>query len=162
MFNQPERLPIVQEMILAETKEDRELTLDRLLPFQREDFKEIFRIMDGYPVTIRLLDPPIHEFLPSAEELVEEIDHLKRLRETVNGMANLPDTLKLLDPDLHDKYAANLEVITHGLGELKDKHLAETLIESKETMLQKVKALSETNPMGGCRRVHQRGCPRGS
>ncbi|NNG07221.1 MAG: pyruvate, phosphate dikinase, partial [Desulfobacteraceae bacterium] len=153
MFNQPERLPIVQEMILAEAKEDRELTLDRLLPFQREDFKEIFRIMDGYPVTIRLLDPPIHEFLPSGEELVEEIDHLKKLRETVNGMANLPDTLKLLDPDLHDKYAANLEVITHGLGELKDKHLAETLIESKEVMLQKVKALSETNPMLGHRGV---------
>jgi pyruvate,orthophosphate dikinase len=129
------------------------LTLDRLLPFQREDFKEIFRIMDGYPVTIRLLDPPIHEFLPSAEELVEEIDHLKKLRETVNGMANLPDTLKLLDPGLHEKYAMNLEVITHGLGELKDKHLAETLIESKEAMLQKVKALSETNPMLGHRGV---------
>jgi len=153
MFNQPERLPIVREMILAETKEDRELTLERLLPIQREDFKEIFRIMDGYPVTIRLLDPPIHEFLPSGEELVAEIDHLKKLRETVNGMANLPDTLKLLDPDLHDKYAANLEVITHGLGELKDKHLAETLIESKETMLQKVRALSETNPMLGHRGV---------
>ena len=153
MFNQPERLPIVQEMILAEKKEDRERTLDRLLPFQREDFKEILRIMDGYPVTIRLLDPPIHEFLPSAEDLVEEINHLMRLRQTVNGMANLPDTLKLLDPDLHEKYAANLEVITHGLGELKDKHLAETLIESKKAMLQKVRALSETNPMLGHRGV---------
>jgi pyruvate,orthophosphate dikinase len=153
MFNQPERLPIVQEMILAETKEEREKTLDRLLPFQREDFKEIFRIMDGYPVTIRLLDPPIHEFLPSGEDLVEEIDHLKRLRETVNGMANLPDTLKLLDPDLHKRYAANLEMITQGLEELKDRHLAETLIESKEAMLQKVKALSETNPMLGHRGV---------
>ena len=153
MFNQPERLPIVQEMILADTREEREKTLDRLLPFQREDFKEIFRIMDGYPVTIRLLDPPIHEFLPSGEELVEEIDHLKRLRETVNGMANLPDTLKLLDPGLHRRYAANLEMITQGLEELKDRHLAETLIESKEAMLQKVKALSETNPMLGHRGV---------
>jgi pyruvate,orthophosphate dikinase len=153
MFNQPERLPIVQEMILAETKEERETTLDRLLPFQREDFKEIFRIMDGYPVTIRLLDPPIHEFLPSGEDLVEEIDHLKKLRETVDGMANLPDTLKLLDPDLHKRYAANLEGITQGLEELKDRHLAETLIESKEAMLQKVKALSETNPMLGHRGV---------
>jgi pyruvate,orthophosphate dikinase len=153
MFNQPERLPIVQEMILAETKEEREKTLDRLLPFQREDFKEIFSIMDGYPVTIRLLDPPIHEFLPSGEDLVEEIDHLKRLRETVNGMANLPDTLKLLDPELHKKYAANLEMITQGLDELKDRRPAETLIESKEAMLQKVRALSETNPMLGHRGV---------
>jgi pyruvate,orthophosphate dikinase len=153
MFNQPERLPIVQEMILAETKEEREKTLDRLVPFQREDFKEIFRIMDGHPVTIRLLDPPIHEFLPSGEDLIEEINHLKRLRETVNGMANLPDTLKLLDPELHRRYAANLEMITQGLEELKDRHLAETLIESKEAMLQKVKALSETNPMLGHRGV---------
>ncbi len=153
MFNQPERLPIVQEMILADTKEEREKTLDRLLPFQREDFKEIFRIMDGYPVTIRLLDPPIHEFLPSGEELVGEIDHLTHLRETVGGMANLPDTLKLLDPELHERYATNLEMITQGLEELKDRHLAETLIESKEAMLQKVKALSETNPMLGHRGV---------
>ena len=64
MFNQQARLPVVQDMILAECKEDRQSALDKLLPFQRNDFKEIFRLMDGYPVTIRLLDPPIHEFLP--------------------------------------------------------------------------------------------------
>jgi hypothetical protein len=68
-------------------------------------------------------------------------------------MANLPDTLKLLDPGLHKRYSANLEMITQGLEELKDRHLAETLIESKEAMLQKVKALSETNPMLGHRGV---------
>ncbi len=153
MFNQPERLPIVQEMILADTKEERVEALRRLLPFQREDFKEIFRIMEGYPVTIRLLDPPIHEFLPSAEELLHEIDHLKELRKTVEGMGDLPDTLKLLDPELHERYATNLEMITQGLEELKHKHLAETLIESKETMLQKVRVLSETNPMLGHRGV---------
>jgi len=153
MFNQPERLPIVQEMILADTKEERVEALRRLLPFQREDFKEIFRIMEGYPVTIRLLDPPIHEFLPSAEELLHEIDHLKELRKTVEGMGDLPDTLKLLDPELHERYATNLEMITQGLEELKHKHLAETLIESKEAMLQKVRVLSETNPMLGHRGV---------
>ncbi len=153
MFNQPERLPIVQEMILADTKEEREEALRRLLPFQREDFKEIFHIMEGYPVTIRLLDPPIHEFLPSAEELLHEIDHLKELRKTVEGMGDLPDTLKLLDPELHERYATNLEMITRGLEELKHKHLAETLIDSKEAMLQKVRALSETNPMLGHRGV---------
>jgi len=153
MFNQPERLPIVQEMILAETTKEREKSLDQLLPFQRDDFKEIFQIMDGLPVTIRLLDPPIHEFLPSEEELVNEINNLKELRMTVEGMADLPDTLKLLDPELHKRFAANLEVITQGLEELKDKHLAETLIKSKEAMLEKVKALSETNPMLGHRGV---------
>jgi pyruvate,orthophosphate dikinase len=153
MFNQPDRLPIVQEMILAETTKEREVTLDRLLPFQREDFKEIFRIMDGYPVTIRLLDPPIHEFLPSAEELVEEINHLRELRQTTEVMAGLPTTLKLLDPELHERYSANLEMIGRGLEELRDKHLAETLIEAKEAVLRKVRALAETNPMLGHRGV---------
>ncbi|MEE9610479.1 MAG: pyruvate, phosphate dikinase, partial [Desulfatiglandales bacterium] len=153
MFNQPERLPIVQEMILADTIEERQGVLDRLLPFQREDFKEIFKIMDGLPVTIRLLDPPIHEFLPSEEELLYEIGHLRTLKKTVEGMAELPDTLKLLDPELHKRYADNLVGITQGLEELKNKHLAETLIESKDVILQKVKSLSETNPMLGHRGV---------
>jgi pyruvate,orthophosphate dikinase len=153
MFNQPERLPIVQEMILADTAKDRRAALDRLLPFQRNDFKEIFRIMDGYPVTIRLLDPPIHEFLPSAEELVNEISHLRELRQTVQGMADLPETLKMLDPELHARYATNLEMITQGLDELKHKHLEETLVEAKETVLKKVRTLAETNPMLGHRGV---------
>ncbi|MCP4666898.1 MAG: pyruvate, phosphate dikinase, partial [Deltaproteobacteria bacterium] len=120
---------------------------------QREDFMEIFRIMEGLPVTIRLLDPPVHEFLPSSEELVYEISRLKELRNTVEGMAALPGTLKLIDPEFHRKHAASLEVMTPGLEELKDKHLAETLMASKEAMLKKVKALSETNPMLGHRGV---------
>jgi pyruvate,orthophosphate dikinase len=153
MFNQPERLPIVREMILAETHEERGKSLARLLPFQTEDFKEIFRIMDGLPVTVRLLDPPIHEFLPAEDELVNEINHLRELKETVELMANLPETLRLLDPELHNKYSTNLETITQGLEELKNKHLAESLLVAKETVLQKVKALAETNPMLGHRGV---------
>jgi len=153
MFNQPERLPIVQEMILAESPGQRQNALDRLLPFQREDFKDIFRIMNGLPVTVRLLDPPIHEFLPSEDELIDEINHLKELVRTVELMEALPDTLKLLDPQLHGKYAANLETITQGLEELKNKHLAQNIINAKESMLQKVRALAETNPMLGHRGV---------
>jgi pyruvate,orthophosphate dikinase len=153
MFNQPERLPIVQEMILAEGVEEREAALNRLLPFQREDFKEIFRIMNGLPVTIRLLDPPIHEFLPSEAELLHEITHLEEMKKTVEGMADLPETLRMMDPELHNRYAANLESITHGLEELKNKHQAETLIDSKENVLIKVRALAETNPMLGHRGV---------
>jgi len=153
MFNQPERLPVVQEMILADTPKEREAALDRLLPFQKEDFKEIFRLMDGDPVTIRLLDPPIHEFLPSAEELSDEIDKLGELKQTVEGMAVLPDTLKMLDPELHDRYTVNLDVIIKGLEELKAKHLAGPMIESKEIMLKKVKSLAEINPMLGHRGV---------
>ncbi len=67
MFNAKERLPLVLEMILAETTEDREAALTKLLPMQRSDFKEIFRVMAPRPVTVRLLDPPIHEFLPSEQ-----------------------------------------------------------------------------------------------
>ena len=72
---------------------------------------------------------------------------------TVDGMVGLPDTLKILDPELHERYAANLEMISHGLTELKDRHLAEPIIQAKEGMLHKVRALAETNPMLGHRGV---------
>ncbi len=65
MFFEANRLPIVQEMILAATKEARQTALDKLLPMQRLDFEGLFRAMDGAPVIIRLIDPPLHEFLPS-------------------------------------------------------------------------------------------------
>jgi pyruvate,orthophosphate dikinase len=77
MFMQAERLPIVHEMILASTTEERARALARLLPFQRDDFTGILRAMDGLPVTIRLLDPPLHEFLPSLEELLVETTELR-------------------------------------------------------------------------------------
>ncbi|MCS7116929.1 MAG: pyruvate, phosphate dikinase [Nitrososphaerota archaeon] len=77
MFNAPDRLPIVVSMILAESKEERMDALNKLMPMQKNDFKEILRAMEGYPVTIRLLDPPLHEFLPRFEELVEEVYRLK-------------------------------------------------------------------------------------
>lgn len=77
MFFAPERLPIVQEMIMAETEEDRRKALDKLLPFQKEDFKGIFKEMAGFPVIIRTLDPPLHEFLPKREELMVEIAEMK-------------------------------------------------------------------------------------
>ena len=68
MFFGEERLPVVQEMILAEDEDDRRSALDRLLPFQQADFEGIFEAMAGLPVTIRLLDPPLHEFLPAEED----------------------------------------------------------------------------------------------
>ncbi|HHV65743.1 MAG TPA: pyruvate, phosphate dikinase [Peptococcaceae bacterium] len=77
MFMDPARLPIVQKMILAQTLEEREAALAELLPMQEEDFYGIFKAMQGLPVTIRLLDPPLHEFLPDAEELIEDILTLK-------------------------------------------------------------------------------------
>ncbi|MEW5818816.1 MAG: pyruvate, phosphate dikinase [Cyanobacteriota bacterium] len=73
MFMAQDRLPVMQEMILAQNEADRRKVLDKLLPFQKEDFVGIFRAMAGFPVTIRLLDPPLHEFLPNHEELLEEV-----------------------------------------------------------------------------------------
>ena len=80
MFFAEDRLPIMQEMILARTREEREAALARLLPMQREDFKALFREMRGYPVTIRLLDPPLNEFLPRREELMVDLVKLELLR----------------------------------------------------------------------------------
>jgi len=77
MFMQPERLPIVQAMIMAGSSEARAAELAKLLPFQREDFRGILTAMAGYPVTIRLLDPPLHEFLPSLEDLLVETTELR-------------------------------------------------------------------------------------
>jgi pyruvate,orthophosphate dikinase len=72
MFFEEERLPVVQEMILASNRAHRIGALERLLPVQREDFAGLFRAMDGLPVIIRLLDPPLHEFLPGYNELVQD------------------------------------------------------------------------------------------
>ncbi|HXT81341.1 MAG TPA: pyruvate, phosphate dikinase, partial [Acetobacteraceae bacterium] len=73
MFFDPERIGAVRQMILASNEAGRRVALDRLLPFQREDFRQIFTIMAGLPVTIRLLDPPLHEFLPHADADMEEV-----------------------------------------------------------------------------------------
>jgi pyruvate, orthophosphate dikinase len=77
MFMQQDRLPVVQRMIISDTPEARAEALAQLLPFQKEDFAGILEAMAGYPVTIRLLDPPLHEFLPSLEQLLVETTELR-------------------------------------------------------------------------------------
>jgi pyruvate,orthophosphate dikinase len=84
MFNATDRLPIMVSMILADTEEDRRKFLEKLTPIQKQDFKEILIAMEGYPVTIRLLDAPLHEFLPNIEELREEIRNLKMTKHTIS------------------------------------------------------------------------------
>ena len=86
MFFEPERLPIVQRMILADKADDRKKAIDELLPYQRSDFSGLFEAMDGYPVIIRLIDPPLHEFLPSEEKLLEEVITMRVKGET-KGLA---------------------------------------------------------------------------
>jgi pyruvate, orthophosphate dikinase len=89
MFFGEERLAIMRDMILAESLAEREQALDKLLPLQRQDFLEIFRAMDGLPVTIRLLDPPLHEFLPNFEELQAELAELKLALQRADTMAGM-------------------------------------------------------------------------
>ena len=93
MFFAEDRIPIMQKMILARTKEEREKYLDQLLPLQKQDFIGLYREMEGFPVTIRLLDPPLHEFLPKREELMVEI---ARLELTGSDSAKLEEKRRLL------------------------------------------------------------------
>ena len=93
MFFAEDRIPIMQKMILARTKEEREKYLDQLLPLQKQDFIGLYREMEGFPVTIRLLDPPLHEFLPKREELMVEI---ARLELTGGDSAMLEEKRRLL------------------------------------------------------------------
>ena len=86
MFFEPTRLPIVQRMILAKSDEVQKAALDQLLPYQRADFDGLFTAMDGYPVIIRLIDPPLHEFMPDEEKLLEEVITMRVKGET-NGLA---------------------------------------------------------------------------
>jgi len=96
MFFEPERLPIVQRMILAASDEDRRHALGLLLPFQRHDFLELFRAMDGYPVIIRTLDPPLHEFLPNLAQLKEKVALLRSRMQDPKTESDLKTALVLL------------------------------------------------------------------
>ena len=147
MFNAAERLPVVIEMIVAETQEQRQAALDKLLPMQREDFKSLFKAMSPMPVTIRLLDPPIHEFLPGEQQLQQEIEDLRQMASAVRGVEILDSTLSLLGKS--DAEAEKLAPLRASL----DANLVEEAIEKKVSMLQKVRSLVETNPMLGHRGV---------
>ena len=144
MFNGTERLPIMVEMIVAETKADRQSALDKLLPIQREDFNGIFKVMTPRPVTIRLLDPPIHEFLPTENLLVDDIEHLRNLRKILQGMQVLSDAVTFMNHTRETK--PQVQKFT-------DPVLVDEAIVKKEAILRKVRALHEVNPMLGHRGV---------
>ena len=140
MFNAVDRLPIVIDMILANDKDDRKAALGRLLPIQRKDFVEIFTAMAPNPVTVRLLDPPMHEFLPTEHDLLEQIENLNVYRRVVRGrntaIATLDHAVELPD----------------ALEELNEEFVNDALAR-KERMLRKVRELEEVNPMLGHRGV---------
>ncbi|HUH95226.1 MAG TPA: pyruvate, phosphate dikinase [Casimicrobiaceae bacterium] len=153
MFNDPQRLPIVQEMILADDAAARRAALDKLLPIQRADFRALFETMAGLPVTVRLLDPPMHEFLPAPSQLEFEIEHLHRLKRMTRSVTELPDTLRLLDPELPREYVESLGKLRDSLDRYQAAHRDDTLVASREAMLRKVRLLGEVNPMLGHRGV---------
>jgi pyruvate,orthophosphate dikinase len=94
MFFESERLPHVQKMIMTDLTRERKEALAAILPFQREDFAGLFRAMDGLPVIIRLIDPPLHEFLPNRFDLMHELSDLKiRLQQAAN-LAQVDDLLE--------------------------------------------------------------------
>ncbi len=98
MFMAPERLPVVREMIMSKSTDERKKALEKIKPMQKEDFKGIFRLMDGKPVIIRLLDPPLHEFLPNFTEVTTEVALLRhRLNAGENVKAELKEKEKMLE-----------------------------------------------------------------
>jgi pyruvate,orthophosphate dikinase len=104
MFFGDERLPVVQEMILAESEPGRRAALDRLLPFQQADFEGIFEAMAGLPVTIRLLDPPLHEFLPAENEARDDKmrARIRALRESNPMLGTRGCRLGLQFPEIYE------------------------------------------------------------
>jgi pyruvate,orthophosphate dikinase len=140
MFNAADRLPIVIDMILASDAADRKAALERLLPIQRGDFVQLFTEMAPHPVTVRLLDPPMHEFLPTEHDLLEQIEDLKTYRKIVRGRQT---ALAMLDHKVE---------LPEALEELSEEHINDALVR-KERMLRKVRDLHEVNPMLGHRGV---------
>jgi pyruvate,orthophosphate dikinase len=140
MFNASDRLPIVIDMILANSDEDRQAALDKLLPIQRADFIDLFSVMAPDPVTVRLLDPPMHEFLPTEQQLIDQIESLRTYRDVVRGrqtaLAGLASPPPLPEP----------------FEELSEE-LVSSVLNKKLEMLGKVRELQETNPMLGHRGV---------
>ncbi len=128
MFFAEDRLPHMQAMILAHDEKGRREALDKLLPMQRSDFEGLFETMEGYSVTIRLLDPPLHEFLPKREELLAEIITMKA------------NNTKTTNNEIIKKA---LELVPEGVNDL----------EKAEKLLHRVEELHEFNPMLG-----HRGC----
>ncbi|HJS99972.1 MAG TPA: pyruvate, phosphate dikinase [Terriglobales bacterium] len=101
MFFAEDRIPHMRAMIMAGTEKDRRMALRKLLPMQRSDFVGIFRAMDGYPVTIRTLDPPLHEFLPRREDLMVEIAVLEATRPRSPKLRELRTLLRRVE-ELHE------------------------------------------------------------
>jgi pyruvate,orthophosphate dikinase len=140
MFNAADRLPLVTDVILAENTAQREAALSKLFPIQRDDFLQLFEAMSPHPVTVRLLDPPMHEFLPQQHQLEADIAALKHYRTQLMGQRITLETL------------SHTIKLPPALDYLNEERVTEA-IAHKQRMLAKVLELHEINPMLGHRGV---------
>ncbi len=137
MFFAEERRPVVQAMILAETEEERQKQLDLLLPFQREDFKGIFVALGNRPATIRLIDPPLHEFLPNMDTLIEEVATLKATHPNSPELAAKESLLHKVE-GMHEinpmmgLRGCRLSIVFPGIVEMQTRAILEGAIEAKK------------------------------
>ena len=138
MFFDEQRILSVREMILSKTKEDRAKALDKLLPHQKKDFIEIFKIMSSLPVTVRLLDPPLHEFLPHTEKEIKEVAHAINLsiKEVESRIEELHEQNPMLGHrgcrlgiSFPEIYEMQCRAIFEALTELKKKNIKSASVE---------------------------------
>jgi pyruvate,orthophosphate dikinase len=175
MFFETERLPFVQQMILAKTETERDEALATLLPFQRSDFEGLFRAMDGLPVTIRLIDPPLHEFLPAHDDLLRSVaeidthiadlkDRLIALKDRIAGNKHMLASVDSMRGEQglgmgahlpsHESQARSIEELETRLKGYENE-IAKLSVDGaqKQKMLAAVEGMREQNPMLGLRGV---------
>ncbi len=135
MFFEEERILSVRQMILSKSKEDRDKALDKLLPHQKNDFVEIFKIMNGLPVTVRLLDPPLHEFLPKNENEINDV--AKSLNLSTEEVKARTDELHEHNPMLGHR-GCRLGISFPEIYEMQCKAIFEALVECKSKKLKPI------------------------
>ena len=129
MFFEPERIPKIRKMILSSTVEAREEALSELIPFQKGDFKELYEVMEGRPVTIRFLDPPLHEFVPTDEKDIEDL--AKDMNLTVEEVKSTCDALHEFNPMMGHR-GCRLSVTYPEIARMQTRAVMEAAIEVKE------------------------------
>ncbi len=129
MFFNPDRIPKIRKMILSDTTEEREKALNELIPFQKGDFKGIYKAMEGRPVTIRFLDPPLHEFVPTADAEIEEL--AKDMGLTVEAVKERCDALHEFNPMMGHR-GCRLAVTFPEIARMQTRAVMEAAIEVNE------------------------------
>tara|TARA_Y100000590_G_scaffold439226_1_gene562975 strand:- start:3210 stop:5867 length:2658 start_codon:yes stop_codon:yes gene_type:complete len=135
MFFDEERILSVREMILSKTKDDRDRALQKLLPHQKKDFVEIFDIMNGLPVTVRLLDPPLHEFLPKSEKEIQDVSNALNIseKEVISRISELHEHNPMLG-----HRGCRLGISYPEIYEMQCKAIFEALIECKRSKMKPI------------------------